>query len=779
MSPGTRAVHGGIAAISHFVPKPWVSPQPLLFLYPQWIRTTATAARSSGGDVSRSPTSGFENRTTIFGQNATESNLQIRDHEPASANDISHRLLTKPTEVAPPSKNVHQQTILPEADETRIPSSSRRKLSAKRKNATGGYKYGSFENGGQIRKIMEVMEKHSLKKDYNRTAVEFYQKQKRSERGTALPNWRTILRDLDLYTPVHSGKWHSHALKILVPADAVKELIFGMNDNIWEVKKRTTCHIELSSADADVDAGYRTLLLSGSVKSISQATAEVFRLAPGSICNTTVQDRKPPTFNTDSVLEPDLNRRSLVLRIRSEPHKSLSIPKRPDLIEKPTNWTAATFATYVQSLTSMKVSSHVHMLLYESKNTHIHMVLYLLEQLFFDPEAKDAISVTAFNDAITYMMRNNQVKLARQLFVRMEMLDLPVNTESFNIMLRGCAKSNDLGTFQFLLRMMLHRGYTPDARTWLALIQTVKNQEIKQYVVDCMKKKDLFSNPAIRKEACEQLVIVDIQQSLREGMSHDEFLHHMSDRYSKDWLNVGSASRILRVLASHGLVSRCWDFVQYMHSQNVEPNTMCYNSILGLCHKLENVEGALEIFSLMASLKMPLVHDSTYEVLFDMAWKSRSYNLTLVLWRYACMDKATTFKMRKRVQDVIISAPRPQNDVWGTRLFTHSRPRPVGMLVSDPPKQATSSESPFAYHNTAIFNTSIGDQIRQAWPWKPTRPLPQMLLAALAVDREFISSGARDLPEEQSLAWLKEHAVEIPLQSRRRLAENEEVQAWW
>jgi len=69
----------------------------------------------------------------------------------------------------------------------------------------------------------------------------------------------------------------------------------------------------------------------------------------------------------------------------------------------------------------------------------------------------------------------------------------------------------------------------------------------------------------------------------------------------------------------------------------------------------------------------------TYHILFEMAWRKKCYNLAKVVWKYACLNAATTRSMRVR----IIASLRNSNLMSGPdqsprQIFGHS----AGQFIS-------------------------------------------------------------------------------------------------
>ena len=123
----------------------------------------------------------------------------------------------------------------------------------------------------------------------------------------------------------------------------------------------------------------------------------------------------------------------------------------------------------------------------------------------------------------------------------------------------------------------------------------------------------------------------------------------MDSRYGPSWLTKSSGNKIIHALGARGLISRCWDFLFVMDSRFIKPNQVSINTILNHCKQSGNITGAIELIRSLPSSIEFIPDEMTYHTLFEMAWRKKSYNLAKVVWRYACLNAATTRSMRVRM----------------------------------------------------------------------------------------------------------------------------------
>jgi len=703
MSLGSRILHRGRAALSANLAS--TPREPLLFLYPQWIRkssTTAPAASSQDGErtvpfippnLPRNPL--FPDVASVNDATSFEHRFDVpKVQEPSEAPlDPDDTATTNHSAQAMLASTADLTDILP-----REPSEVQKTSVVER----------------QVRKVLSMAKNLEEGEIANRRTRKAFQEWKREQLRSWLPDWRVILADLVKHTPQH-GKWLNKALEVVIPLESLPQLLHGIDDYIVEIGSRYGCSVELGNRDEDTKE-YRRFIISGPVTAISKTTADVLQIAPDvemktapGLISSTTEDL---TVETTSWAEKSITiseqdeKGELIRNVVYAPRtRKLKVPS--EKIPGPKTWDHVSFLDYIRILTASSVPNHFNRFVFKMGQDHSAAVSEILRGLFKDPECKHAISRTACNEAMQYFVRVNRIEDVRVLFVRMEMLNLPLVPETFNIMLRGTAKSEDLHNFHFILHLMLRRGFTPNGPTWLAFMSAHPNIRVKLHILMAMKEKGLTAHPSILKGVCGELVGPEIDVSLEQSLSQDEFVAHMDTRYGKDWLSLESANRALHSFGARGLISRCWEFLNLMESRFIQADNYSINTILHHCKQATNLTGAVELLRSLPITANFMPDDETYRILFELAWRSRSYNLARVIWRYACLSAATTYRMRRRVLTSIMcatvggigSSPRERwKQFAGPVIFgaNHKGAHPMQLLANtrldgDAPKPETPS----------------------------------------------------------------------------------------
>jgi len=645
MSLGSRILNRGRAALSANLAS--TPREPLLFLYPQWIRKSSTAAETASSQDGGLPVRPIQPNvprqplpSKTASANDDETSLQLRFDKPKAGRS------NVPTNSNAPATTAKIKAIL----EAGVEYSSK-------SEEDGSQNHDPSVIERQVRRIRQTEENAKRNELADRGIRNAYHTLRREELRSWLPDWRIILADLIKHTP-QQGKWLDEALELVIPLESLPRLVHGIDDYILDIGFQHGVSIRLGDRDEDTQQ-YRRFIVSGPATSISKTTADVLRIAPTTEMKTT--SNLTPQKADDLALEAAADKETSIITQSDEPEvnvrytlldlRPMKLKVLPEQIPRPKTWTHVSFLDYIRVLTASNMPNHLHRFGFRAVKDHNTAVTEIIRNLFKDPECKHAISRTACNEVMQYFVKINRLEDVRVLFVHMEMLKLAMVPETFNIMLRGAAKNEDLHNFHFILHLMLRRGFAPNGNTWIAFMMAHPDVRVKLHILAAMKAKGLTSHPSIMKEVSQQLVQPEIDSSLEQNLSQAQFVAHMDSRYGPDWLSLDSANRALHSLGARGLISRCWEFLNFMSSRFIQYDNYSINTVLHHCKQATNLTGAVELLRSLPprgdSGSVP--DEETYRILFELAWRSRSYNLARVIWRYACLSAATTRTMRTRV----------------------------------------------------------------------------------------------------------------------------------
>jgi pentatricopeptide repeat protein len=623
------------------------------------------------------------------------------------------------------------------------------------------------------------------------------------ERDVPPPDWREILHTLSLNTLMQSGTWHKDGLRILVPEAAIGRLLYGADDNIWSIKRRTGCDLEAMYLKDSTDK-FRTLSLSGPATNIMEAAREISRIAPESLADDQKSSDLVPiasfkTWSPKQAPDQSSDPRSVIRVVPSRKRTSHVLPIAADKIPRPQQWTKESFADYITRITTTKGSNHLSKVVDSETKCHQETVRNIILSVVEDDACKDVLSTTAMNEAMAWLMARSQIRDVRILFTHMELRGVKMDTETFNIMLRGAAKFHDIHTFRFVLGLMLNRGLQPNVGTWLAFMRSVDDVQIKRYVLEGIKQKSLLQNVYSLRALCNELAKEEILSSLKHNQTLQDFLVHMDRKYGSEWLSVEAGNKILFHLGENGLIERALRFLDVMLAREVRPDAVTINTILTHCRNLEDPDAAIRTIRKVTPSMAWTPDDVTFQLLMSLAQRAKLYNTARVAWRYACLDACTTRWMRRWVQSTLIhavgvpvsAANRHRYDGFGTAfgLPIDSSKHPANQKIHGSDTLPTTSEDEGGSSCPATYSAKSTDlvklskelmrlDLRMFMDWKASTPLVDMLQRALELDGE-IAGMLKENKHANLEDIVRERRIHVPVLKRRNpRSTTEDVVIW-
>ncbi|KAK6579593.1 hypothetical protein PZA11_007829 [Diplocarpon coronariae] len=625
MSPGIRIAKRSKAVIlasSTSTPK-----EPLLFLYPRWIRQSSSASPTASPDdanfkpVIQAKKSAFIPKPP-HGSRDDPAVWDKRFNSKAAANSDAPVLrgTPPPTQARPSDITTDDGTSASEEIQQDLMGRTSSEEMIKKTSS----KYETF---------LKRMSHHSLRQEMAQRLRMAHSERKSAKFRNSTARWRAILEFLTKNTPDQEN-WPSKSLKLEVPSSVAHRIMNGIDDHFLELGDQNECLMELGDRDVNT-LQYRTFVMSGSATSIIKCAAEILQIA--SDVRISATESRLPNEGKEQI--PDMENpqpgQVMCADIRNVMTDKRGRPKMPpEQISKPEKWTQHSFLEYVTKLTSCDVTSHVNRYGFGSEESLQDAVTRLLREVFRDPSCRHVITRAACHVALEHFVSSNFIKDARMLFVRMEIMKLEITPRTFNTMLARCAKHNDLNSFHFIVNLMQRRGIVPNGNTWSHFLDAVVDVRRKMHIVNVMRKKGLLNHIRTLRATVFNLVQSEVESSLSPNQNLATFIAHMDSYYGPAWLSMKSANRVLKTLGAHGLFSRCWEFFQFMESRNFKPDHFSINIVLHYCKEAINLTGAVE---LLRSLPCSMEHmgsaastAETYRIMFALAWRARSYNVAKV-----------------------------------------------------------------------------------------------------------------------------------------------------
>ncbi|OBT63137.1 hypothetical protein VE03_07844 [Pseudogymnoascus sp. 23342-1-I1] len=616
--------------------------------------------------------------------------------------------------------------------------------------------------GQKVRMILSTTERSEMRWWYEDEVRRLQHENMNEERGFPQRGLPQVLETLIRHTP---KRVDDTLLRISVPEAAVDSLLVGPGNNIVDIKDMTGCDVEL--LEAEEGKSTRLLLLTGPPVCISAAAAYIFRIVPTAVSNSTNKAFTFSQYSTRSSTK-DLAQSTdargtaqIATQYYLASSKVDDIPRRADRILRPKTLTQRSLEMYIRSLTGIRMTSPLHKMLYHKGEDHINIVTQRLLEVFSYGECMDVMTITSLNEAVSYLAKYGRVAATREIFERARKAGFPLTPETFNILLRGCAKTQNINTFAALLGVMIHSGYRPNSGTWRAFMMVLRNPKAILHVFETMHQRGLFHEEGLLSDVCEILLPHEMTFCLNRNQLVAPFIEHMTSRYGKGWLSVSGANKVLEELGKRGLLSECWSLIDYMVEQNILPNAISINTIF--THSTDATDFGNNIRALdRASVPAKFRPDgTTYEILFKLAWRWRLYSTARVIWQRACLDACAKYEMRQRVStslrsafmfqgttDASLPGPTPPPDsMWdltaGIFVVRELRP-PASQHESQTPGQQTvtpwkafhSSKQPLtlwkAFHHAV---DTVKSELLIFKEWRPSGSLTELLVTSMITDR--------------------------------------------
>lgn len=569
------------------------------------------------------------------------------------------------------------------------------------------------------------------------------------------PDWRVILQSLKESTPQH-GKWLVEAIAVTVSTKSMQRLLLGLDEDIWSVANAYDCSIKLGPRK-DPSASFHTFVLSGSAVSISKTTAHLLRIVPSMQINSSIigtKDRKTQNPKYDGF--GDVQNLPGHLRYVVPADRRTTLQLREDgLPFQPIRWNKDVFYKYVFDLTHTKGFNVHPSILYHEGRSNISVIRNILHDLFANQEYKSYVTSKAIKEATNYFLNHSCIHEARAIFNNHSIKD----PELFNLMLEKAGTVNDLHNFQFILNLMIRKGFLPNRATWVAFLNANKsNLQIRLAILSAMKEKGLLQHTLGLKEACRVLAISDLEISLSKLESQEEYMKQMDSKYGPDWLSSNTAHRILQVLASRGLISRSCEFLQIMESRFVKPQSIAVNTILQHCNTSRDLGGAIELMTFVPRFKDFIPDEDTYRILLVMAWQSKNLNLAKVVWKYACLSGKVVFRTRNLIH----------RSIWRKKPKTAQISSRIRFLSLAPQFILEGTEHPVSV--VQVKRENLADSLKREtddfMKLEPARPFEKMLQEALEMDTTWKVAQAKR-GEKYDLKWMLENGINVPTRPLR------------
>ncbi|KAJ5499603.1 hypothetical protein N7453_008654 [Penicillium expansum] len=446
------------------------------------------------------------------------------------------------------------------------------------------------------------------------------------------------------------------------------------------------------------------------------------------------------------------------------------------LLPRPVIATVKEFNEHVEDVTSSRQPTLDEKAMSLSKLPHVIRIKLHLKALFMEETYSNYISTAALNNALEFLCRHEFLDTARALCSCTEHV---ATTDTYNILLRAAARRQDVSVFRHFLRTMPRLHMRPNPETWLALLSALVDPSEKAQLIEHMVQRGQMSNLSTIHSALQETIQDSLLVHLDSGKDIDSFIGLMTNTWGANWFSPSVVGQMFSVLARLKNFDSIDRLMEICIDNNLTVDSYPLSHIVQALGA--NIHVALQYTLRFFEHPLFEVTSQNWEDLFLAAFRHRQYNICLVIWRYSCMKRSVTYKMKQAVltslcRNASFGKPTKLNkDLWSSDAgkviigidLHHESYRLPDSILDDIPSEFR--HNPILYligwkprgeqRNLQIrlANALIKrDLILGATRYVPQHPSPIMLDAASIVDNEW-----RGVP--RPLTWKMQNAIQVPI----------------
>lgn len=406
---------------------------------------------------------------------------------------------------------------------------------------------------------------------------------------------------------------------------------------------------------------------------------------------------------------------------------------------------------------------------------------HALVDLFRSQENRRILSTAALNKALGFLCNRN-LRASRIVFARGEHV---ATVDSYNILLRSCAKRQDVRLFIHLVHTMGKKEIRPDAYTWVALLNCPITTEVKVRLFTYIHQRGILTHVGAMRSALQATIADMLSLHLDSGKDMDAFIQTMRNSYGANWFTPSMINQMLYVVSNRKNRPALNRMLELCDQHGLEIDASSLMHVLPM-YRASIFDALRFCYRYITRPRFRMTRD-LYEKLFLIAFKGRCFNVCRVLWRYACMHGMTTYRMKMCVLSTITTnvpkkksgsggaATNPMDTIWrssagkvivGVDLHCADRPG-EGYFLEHTPAQhrrnpVLSLTSGYKSgeereHQLQLATELVRRDIELGRRYAPVLPLAMLLDAAAVVDIDW-----RNIPHPPD--WMLKHAVMVPVE---------------
>lgn len=402
-------------------------------------------------------------------------------------------------------------------------------------------------------------------------------------------------------------------------------------------------------------------------------------------------------------------------------------------------------------------------------------VEHALVDLFRSQDNRRILSTAALNKALGFLCNRN-LRASRIVFARAEHV---ATVDSYNILLRSCAKRQDVRLFIHLVHTMGKKEIRPDAYTWVALLNCPITTEVKVRLFTYIHQRGILTHVGAMRSALQATIADMLALHLDSGKDMDAFIQTMRNSYGANWFTPSMINQTLYVVSNRKNRPALHRMLELCDEHGLEIDASSLMHILPM-YRASIFDALVFCYPYITRPRFRMTRE-LYEKLFLIAFKGRCFNVSRVLWRYACMHGMTTYRMKMCVLSTMTTnvpkraaTSNPIDTIWrssagkvivGVDLHCTDRPGEDYFLEHTPAQfrrnPVLSLTTGFKSgdereHQLQLATELVRRDIELGRRYAPVLPLAMLLDAAALVDVEW-----RNIPHQPD--WMLKHAVMVPV----------------
>ena len=568
--------------------------------------------------------------------------------------------------------------------------------------------------------------------------------------------------------------------KEIYVAEETLALFAGVNqhtfqENIWHIPINNGCRVQVLPARENKGL-LRRVILSGTERVLELVEGQFTRAQSSQETGDPLADiHKPlvPICSSRGAMERSKDSVPLIRGIwcfQEDWKARLTFDEV--MLARPLVTSVKDFNEHVEDVTSSRLPFLNEKAMNSSKTPELERITKHLLKLF-DSNHK-YISTAALHLALEFLCQHELISSARHLCFRAEHV---ATANTYNILLKAAAQRQDVRVFRHLIREMGRVHLSPNSETWLTLLSALVKPSEKAELIGHMVQYGYMSDINTIQGALQQTIQDSLLVHLDSGKDIDAFIDLMANTYGANWFNPSLMGQMFNTLARLKDYASLKRLVQICLDRKIPLDGHAINALV--------VAFRSDVFTavryILKCLEVPWFQSSReqWELLFLAAFKRRHYNICLVLWRYACMYRVVTQKMK---QTVLVSLCRNAYAKKTNELSTlwnidagkvivgidlhHESYSMADSILDEIPSEFRHNPLLFLIgwkpqgneraHQIRLANALVQRDIKLGPLYQPNHSLRFMLDAAASLDHEW-----HDVP--RPLTWKMQNAIQIPI----------------